>query len=195
LAVGPPSRFIVGALAPDQRSIAFGTVSLRFCFLGTKKVTEACKLGPAHTGSFLPIPGTSLANAPSTPAVVLPSRARGVYATQVGFDRAGFWRVQVATRIGGKERVGTSDFSVSEHHAYPDYGDRATFIHVEVWRDFDKHEINKGAADWIFRNGDLLEPWVFLVGADGRIQARFDNVATRGEIEPLLRALPVLSKG
>ena len=35
-----------------------------------------------------------------------------------------------------------------------------------------------------------MEPWVFLIGADGRIAARWDNVATRGEIEPLLRDLP-----
>jgi hypothetical protein len=35
-----------------------------------------------------------------------------------------------------------------------------------------------------------MEPWVFLIGADGRIAARWDNVATREEIEPLLRDLP-----
>jgi hypothetical protein len=38
----------------------------------------------------------------------------------------------------------------------------------------------------------LLEPWVFLVGADGRVAARWDNVATRQEIEPLLEDLPPL---
>jgi hypothetical protein len=31
---------------------------------------------------------------------------------------------------------------------------------------------------------------VFLIGADGMIAARWDNVATRAEIEPLLRDLP-----
>jgi hypothetical protein len=31
---------------------------------------------------------------------------------------------------------------------------------------------------------------VFVIGADGRITARFDNVATRGELEPLLERLP-----
>jgi hypothetical protein len=71
-----------------------------------------------------------------------------------------------------------------------DYGDRAEFIHVEIWRDFEQNIVNEAAAEWLLREGDLQEPWVFLIGADGRIVARWDNVATRREIEPLLRALP-----
>ena len=71
-----------------------------------------------------------------------------------------------------------------------DYGDRADFIHVEIWRNFEDTVVNKAAADWLLRDNDLREPWVFLVGADGRIKGRWDNVATRGEIEPLLRDLP-----
>ena len=59
-----------------------------------------------------------------------------------------------------------------------DYADRASFIHVEIWRDFDKKAINKAAADWLYRNDDLEEPWVFVIGPDGVIVARFDNVAT-----------------
>jgi hypothetical protein len=72
------------------------------------------------------------------------------------------------------------------------YGDRATFIHVEVWRDYQRQQVNKGAADWLYRNNDLTEPWVFLIGADGKIVDRWDNVATRAEIEPLLSRLPVI---
>lgn len=70
------------------------------------------------------------------------------------------------------------------------YADRATFVHVEIWRDFQSMTLNKSAADWLERDGELNEPWVFLIGADGRIVARYDNVATRDEIEPFLRALP-----
>jgi hypothetical protein len=72
------------------------------------------------------------------------------------------------------------------------YGDRATFIHVEVWRDYQQQQVNRGAADWLYRNNDLTEPWVFLIGADGKIAARWDNVATRAEIEPLVSRLPVI---
>lgn len=71
------------------------------------------------------------------------------------------------------------------------YGDRADFIHVEIYRDFESGEINQAARDWL-RNveGDIRELWTFLIGADGRIVASWDDVVTRGEIEPLLRALP-----
>jgi hypothetical protein len=71
-----------------------------------------------------------------------------------------------------------------------DHSGRAEFIHVEIWRNFEKGVINEAAAEWLLRENDLLEPWVFLVGPDGRIVARWDNVATRDEIEPLLERLP-----
>lgn len=73
-----------------------------------------------------------------------------------------------------------------------DHADRANFIHIEVWRNFQDTVVNKGAAEWIYRQDDLTEPWVFLIGADGVIQARWDNVATRAEIEPFLEELPKL---
>ena len=69
------------------------------------------------------------------------------------------------------------------------YGDRAAFIHVEIWRDFQNKVVNRGAAEWVLRGDDLTEPWIFLIGADGRIVARWDNVARREEIEPFLREL------
>jgi hypothetical protein len=69
------------------------------------------------------------------------------------------------------------------------YEDRANFIHIEVWRNFQRRVINKGAADWIYRKGDLQEPWVFLIDAKGKVAARWDNVATAEEIEPLLKKL------
>jgi hypothetical protein len=71
-----------------------------------------------------------------------------------------------------------------------EYGDRADFVHVEIWADFQEGTLNEAAADWLLRGGDLEEPWVFLIGADGRIAARWDNVAARAEIEPFLRDLP-----
>jgi hypothetical protein len=73
-----------------------------------------------------------------------------------------------------------------------EYSDRADFVHIEVWRDYEGQVVNKGAADWILRGDSLQEPWVFLIGADGRVVERWDNVATRQEIEPLLQDLPPL---
>jgi hypothetical protein len=72
-----------------------------------------------------------------------------------------------------------------------DYGDRADFIHVEIYRDFQAGKVNQAALDWLLTaDGDLREPWTFLIGADGRIAASWDDVVTRREIEPLLNALP-----
>jgi hypothetical protein len=78
---------------------------------------------------------------------------------------------------------------VSELEA--EYHDRADFIHVEIYRDFEAGKVNQAALDWLQTpDGDLREPWTFLIGADGRIAASWDTVVTRGEIEPLLKALP-----
>jgi hypothetical protein len=73
-----------------------------------------------------------------------------------------------------------------------DYGDRAEFVHIEIWRDFQNQVVNRAAAEWLLRDDDLQEPWVFLIDADGVIAARWDNVATRQEIEPHLQDLPPL---
>lgn len=65
------------------------------------------------------------------------------------------------------------------------YGDRMHFVHLEVWRDFENQTINKAAAEWIFRdrNGDIHEPWVFVVGRDGTVAQRFDNVVSEDELQ------------
>ncbi|MBV8162123.1 MAG: hypothetical protein JO265_14470 [Acidimicrobiia bacterium] len=75
------------------------------------------------------------------------------------------------------------------------YADRASFIHVEIWKDYQQQVANKAATDWLFRNDNLNEPWVFLIGADGKIVARWDNVSTKAEIEPFLQQLPVIGRG
>ncbi len=54
------------------------------------------------------------------------------------------------------------------------------FIHVEVYKD---NNPGKGFNRW-FREWNLLsEPWVFLVGADGRIKARFEGSVSVSELE------------
>ena len=73
-----------------------------------------------------------------------------------------------------------------------EYGDRADFIHIEIYRDFQAGQVNHAALDWLSSaDGDLREPWTFLIGGDGRIAASWDTVVTRKEIEPLLKALPL----
>ena len=70
------------------------------------------------------------------------------------------------------------------------YANRARFVHIEVWKDYQAKQLNDAAKEWIARGEDINEPWVFLIGADGKISARFDNVVTRGELEPLIQKLP-----
>ena len=273
LAVGPPSRFIVGVLTPDHRVVGFGTVAMRFSFLGAGKAGSPQPVGAPMAATFLAIPGSTVPSpAPAEPRLATGDE-RGVYSVRQGFDRDGFWQVEVSARVEGRERRGTGAFSVADHHAVPapgdaalatenltlsstdapkaavdsragtdgevpdpelhrttiaaalrarrpavvvfatpvyctsrfcgpvtdlvddlakTYGDRASFVHVEIWREFQNTVLNKAAADWLFRNGDLNEPWVFVIGSDGRITARFDNVVTRDELEPLVARLPVI---
>jgi hypothetical protein len=72
------------------------------------------------------------------------------------------------------------------------YADRAVFIHVEIWKDYDKSIVNQAAADWLYRNGDLTEPWLYLIGADGIIQHRWGPLFDVNEVAHDLRALPAM---
>ena len=58
------------------------------------------------------------------------------------------------------------------------------FVHIEVWRDYEGRAINKAAADWVLPEGaeEMKEPWVFVIGADGRVTHRFDNVTSPDEL-------------
>lgn len=70
------------------------------------------------------------------------------------------------------------------------YEDRAEFIHVEIWRDHEANTINQAAADWLFREGDLTEPWLYLIGADGIIEDRWATLWREDEVAAALDALP-----
>jgi hypothetical protein len=274
LAVGPAGRFIVGLLTSDQEFVSYGSVHLRFTYEGRGEKGARSLPGPEATAAFIGLPGSPAAGSRRGPVAVPSSAGKGVYGAQVGFDRAGFWKVHVTARLvgDGKARTATAAFPVRDKHAVPApgdpalpsdnltvrspnvpmkavdsraegagvpdpelhqttiaralalhrpavvvfatpvyctsrfcgpvtdmvqelaraYPDRASFIHVEIWQDFEKKEVTRAAGDWLYRNNELNEPWVFVIGADGRIAARLDNVVTRDEIEPLLRALPVI---
>ncbi|HEX3623585.1 MAG TPA: hypothetical protein VHT97_14825 [Acidimicrobiales bacterium] len=275
LASGAPTRFIVGLLTVDQRLIGYGSVDLRFSYVGAKSGSSSGAPGPVIKASYLPIYGSTIPSPPPVdPQIVLESDSRGVYGAQTTFDKAGFWEVQASATIAGKVRTGKGAFQVNATHAIPapgdqaiptdsltltspdvpkaavdsragsggdvpdpdlhrtsiaaalaahhpivavfatpvyctsrfcgpitdmvndlahKYPDRADFIHVEIWRDFQGQVVNKSAADWLYRDNDLNEPWVFVIGADGKITARFDNVVTLDELEPLIQALPPMA--
>jgi hypothetical protein len=70
------------------------------------------------------------------------------------------------------------------------YPDRAVFIHVEIWRNHNKGVINKAAADWLYRNRDLTEPWLYLIGANGTILDRWSSLFDVEEVAKELQQLP-----
>jgi hypothetical protein len=72
------------------------------------------------------------------------------------------------------------------------YSDRADFVHVEIYKSYTdkKKVINQAAADWVYRNGDLTEPWLFYVGSDGVIKDRWQNLVDLPEVEQALQKLP-----
>ncbi|MGH2589378.1 MAG: TlpA family protein disulfide reductase [Actinomycetota bacterium] len=70
------------------------------------------------------------------------------------------------------------------------YDDRAVFIHVEIWRDHVENTINQGAADWLFRDGTLTEPWLYLIGPDGTIVDRWATLWREEQVVSALEALP-----
>lgn len=71
------------------------------------------------------------------------------------------------------------------------YRDRAVFIHVEIWEDYEAQELNDAAVEWLrMPNGDLTEPWLFLIGPDGRIVDRWNALWSEREVAAALEALP-----
>jgi hypothetical protein len=65
----------------------------------------------------------------------------------------------------------------------------ADYIHVEIWKDFGAHVVNRSAADWVFRNGDLTEPWLYLIAPNGMIVDRwgplFDPAQVAAELDKI----------
>jgi hypothetical protein len=76
------------------------------------------------------------------------------------------------------------------------YTDRAVFIHVEIWKDFDQKVANDAAIQWLqMPNGDMTEPWLFLIGADGTIADRWSSMWSEQEVADELQALPPMKQG
>ena len=79
-----------------------------------------------------------------------------------------------------------NDLAVEAQKAKSDVG----FVHLEVWRSFEKNEVNRFAAEWILPNGaDGREPWVFLVDRSGLVVARWDNLVAESELRSAIASL------
>ena len=70
------------------------------------------------------------------------------------------------------------------------YGDTVTFMHIEpyVLRDLRTANVRNpapAALEWRLRT----EPWVFVVGSDGRVAAKFEGLVSSEEVESALQRL------
>lgn len=71
------------------------------------------------------------------------------------------------------------------------YPDRAVYIHVEIWNDYQEQAVNEAAAEWLtLPDGSLVEPWLFLIGPDGVIVDRWGSLWDPAEVAAELEALP-----
>ena len=59
------------------------------------------------------------------------------------------------------------------------------FMHVEVFQDNDP---TRGYNRWMRQWGLASEPWVFLVGRDGRVKAKFEGSVSQAELAAAIRA-------
>jgi hypothetical protein len=69
------------------------------------------------------------------------------------------------------------------------YDDKAVFIHIEIWREFDT-VLNEAAADWLYRDDNLTEPWLFLIDERGMIVDRWGPLFDPDEVGDALAAMP-----
>ncbi len=70
------------------------------------------------------------------------------------------------------------------------YRDKVDFVHIEIWRNFDKKEINSTAREWLVQpDGSLTEPLVYVIDKNGTIFNRWEGPAARNIIEPSVKAV------
>lgn len=63
-----------------------------------------------------------------------------------------------------------------------DIGDRANFVHVEVFTDRSGKTFTEGMQAWKLQT----EPWTFVIDSSGIIRGRFEGPVTTGEIKDAL---------
>ncbi|HEX5950852.1 MAG TPA: hypothetical protein VFZ96_07610 [Actinomycetota bacterium] len=269
---GDPQRVSVGLVTNENELVSYGAVDFAFSYIGTAEEPSEPQPGPTATATFVPTYGTQ--GGGDVPAITLPSEARGVYeATDVTFDRAGFWQVTVTADVEGiGPQTALATLPVAEEPALPApgepalptenltldskgvpaaaidsragdggevpdpelhrstiaaaledgrpalvvfatpvycvsqfcgpvtdmvqdlagrYDDRATFIHVEIWEDYEGQALNEAATDWLrMPSGELTEPWLYLIDADGVILDRWSSLWSEEEVVAALETLP-----
>jgi hypothetical protein len=70
------------------------------------------------------------------------------------------------------------------------YQDQVVFIHIEPYvlgelREAGRQQPVPAVLEW----GLQTEPWIFVIGRDGRIAAKFEGIAARDEVESIVQLL------
>lgn len=68
---------------------------------------------------------------------------------------------------------------------YQTYKDKINFIHIEVYKTFNPLVYADEMDQWHLQS----EPWTFVIGADGKVAARFGGPVSPRELEQALQAL------
>ncbi|MBK9546560.1 MAG: hypothetical protein IPO51_12085 [Dehalococcoidia bacterium] len=70
------------------------------------------------------------------------------------------------------------------------YKDRVDFVHIEIWRDFNKQLMNPTAKEWLlWPDGSLREPIVYLVDKKGVIYDRWEGPVAANIMEESVKAV------
>lgn len=200
-------------LPTDQRGVyaadvafdrpGFWGVSAVIDLDGRQEVKSAFKVLPKHGVPFPGDPAPASQNltvtTPGAPPEAIDSRA----SAETPVPDAELHQTTVAQALAEKRPVvlvvSTPTYCVSQFcgpvtdvvaDLAKTYSNRARFIHIEVWKDYKAQQLNDAAKEWIAKGGDINEPWVFLIGSDGKVAARYDNIASREAVEAFLQKLP-----
>jgi hypothetical protein len=110
---GRNQRFIAGVVSGEGTILAFGQVRFGFAYLGTaQKATATSEIELTRDATFLLVAGQTPPADATGPRLIAPSDGLGVYGTDVLFDRAGFWGVQINASVGGKDIQADATFEV-----------------------------------------------------------------------------------
>lgn len=70
------------------------------------------------------------------------------------------------------------------------YDEQVDFVHIEIWKNFDRQELNPTAREWlIWPDGSLREPVVYVIDEKGTIYDRWEGPVARNIMEPSVKAV------
>lgn len=154
---------------------AVGTVAV-------KKRTAAPDVGEAAVASKTPTLATATLDELSTSRVPDPELHRSSVAAALA-DHAPFVLVFATPKYCSSRTCGPVVDVVSTVRR-KHVGSDIRFIHVEIYKDNDPAKgVNRFVTQWNLPS----EPWVFLVGSDGKVRDRFEGTVSVRELDASVR--------